>query len=352
MSIADTDLVEVLRGGVSYKATGTQINDYLAPSGYEVTNSIDFSKGNGTMNWGNNVYSDTYTSARGYAVKNQQRNVVMSFWIKPIPFTVSREAILFTDNADNNGNDTRMFITPTGALMVQWVSEFFCTKGGFIKFNEWNHVFMRWSNYGPNPSVNLSDAQRFERTDTVINGVKLAFADMDLTVSGGKQLPSFEIDEGSTNEANLPLYFRGFDDKGDQSEYVKQSVFGGQKNAKNSTNISLCNAKLAEFIILDLPDNFVNTTVSYFPNMSTVNDFAEFNSAGKWIPKDPRLSTNIKFKDADPAKSPVAYYLEFKDANKLWASPETTFQLQNTATIGLAKGVTSAYQSTDTPTST
>ena len=31
MSIADTDLVEILRGGVSYKATGTQINDYLAP---------------------------------------------------------------------------------------------------------------------------------------------------------------------------------------------------------------------------------------------------------------------------------------------------------------------------------
>ena len=31
MSIADTDLVEVLRGGVSYKATGTQINDFLSP---------------------------------------------------------------------------------------------------------------------------------------------------------------------------------------------------------------------------------------------------------------------------------------------------------------------------------
>ena len=348
MSIADTDLVEVLRGGVSYKATGTQINDYLAPSGYEVTNSIDFSKGNGTMNWGNNLYSDTYTSARGYAVKNQQRNVVISFWIKPIPFTVSREAILFADNASSSGDDTRMFITPTGALMIQFVNEFFCTKGGFIKFNEWNHVFMRWSNYGPNPSVNLSDAQRFERVDIVINGVKLAFADLDTSDT----LPSLDI-RGNTPplRSNAPLYLSLESSGDDESDKIKQTAFGGDKRAEN-TSTKLLTAKLAEFIILDLPDNFVNTTVSYFPNMSTVNDFAEFNSAGKWIPKDPRLSTNIKFKDADPAKSPVAYYLEFKDASKLWLSPETDFQLQNTATIDSVTGVTSAYQSTDTPTST
>jgi hypothetical protein len=31
MSIANTDLIEVVRGGVSYKATGTQLNNYLTP---------------------------------------------------------------------------------------------------------------------------------------------------------------------------------------------------------------------------------------------------------------------------------------------------------------------------------
>ena len=345
MSIEDTDLVEVLRGGVSYKATGTQINDYLAPSGYEVTNSIDFSKGTGSMNWGNNIYSNTYTSARGYSSR-QQRNVVFSFWIKPIPATASREYIFFTDN--NGNDDTYMTISNAGALVVRTGrgGDTFTTNDGFIKLNEWNHVFIRWSNYGPSPSVNLSDAQRFERVDIVINGVKLVLADLN----DRKTIASLDI-TGTTPpyRSSAPLYLSS--ERGEESEKISQTAFGSNKRAESSDSY-LLKAKLAEFIILDLPDNFVNTTVSYFPNMPTVDDFAEFNSAGKWIPKDPRASTNIKFKDADPAKSPVAYYLEFKDASKLWLSPETDFQLQNTATLGLAKGVTSAYQSTDTPTST
>tara|TARA_R110000772_G_scaffold266904_1_gene390001 strand:+ start:3015 stop:4052 length:1038 start_codon:yes stop_codon:yes gene_type:complete len=345
MSIADTDLVEVLRGGVSYKATGTQINDFLSPisSGYEVTNSIDFSKGTGSMNWGNNLYRDTYTPARGYT-QEKQRNVVISFWIKPSPSTASKECILFTDNADNY--DTNIFITNTGSIRFQMDRDDFRTNAGFIKLNEWNHVFIRWSNYGPTPSVNLSEVQRFERADIVINGVKLVLANMDTST---RTLPSLEIKGG--DRSRLPLYLCLASEDDDESDKIKQTAFGGDKRAP-STDAMALKAKLAEFIILDLPDNFVNITVSYFPNMPTVNDFAEFNSAGKWIPLDPRESTNIKFKDADPAKSPVAYYLEFKDASKLWLSPETDFQLQNTATIDSAKGVTSAYQSTDTPTST
>ena len=70
MSVADTDLVEVLRGGVSYKATGTQINDYLAPSGYEVPYSAYFN-GNASKAY---LWKDTVTG--------DTKKLTISFWLK------------------------------------------------------------------------------------------------------------------------------------------------------------------------------------------------------------------------------------------------------------------------------
>ena len=351
MSLKNTDLVEVMRDGVSYKATGEQLNNYLGDDVYEVTNSIDFSKGNGTMNWSQNKYS-IYTPERGYNLppartdSRRTKDVVISFWMKPIN-NVSDETLFFIDNNDSM-DDMKLDCTRRGCLQLNMSNNKLETlelSAGSYNFNEWNHVFIRWSHHSPTPT---SQEESFTRFNIVINGITLNYArdiyscEPRLGISGTEP----------NTRAAYSTYLVGQVGDDSPSDLVKNTIFGAGKRSK-----AWFSGKIAEFVFLNLPDHWVNLSTSNFPNMPTVDDFAEFNSSGKWIPKDPRLSTMINFKDADSAKSPVAYYLDFKDANALWKSPATDFQLQNTVAHVNSSGVTvtgvnSTYQSTDTPTST
>ena len=341
MSIADTDLVEVLRDGVSYKATGSQINDYLTPSGYQIQNSIDFGKGSGTMS-SNTTSREFYTTERDYH-SNKMKDVAMSFWIKPA--SVNSDQWLYSAyNEFGADENIQIGVRSNGVFTAQFGGSTsstygnFITKNGWIKANVWQHVFFRWSHYEMTRTDGANDTERFAAIEIWIDGVKLSLSDMAQCGPGldcGSSRPAYAFNMANGSSSPDTSY---------NAEYL---CVGGQMEGRSR----LMTAKIAEYCIVTLPDALCwsNIKTPNWANLPDVHQFGKFNGEGKWVAIDPLESTQIKWKDANPAKSPIVWYLDFKDANALWKSPATDFDFVNTGSI--ATGVDSSYQSTDTPTS-
>lgn len=101
MSIEDTDLVEVLRGGVSYKATGEQLNDYLTPPALDVPFAY-FCEPDEGAGANRGIFSKWTATGQMTNPGMNKKIFTYSTWFKRKDYTEKHGFILVGNRADKN----------------------------------------------------------------------------------------------------------------------------------------------------------------------------------------------------------------------------------------------------------